>query len=87
MRVAAYAAFGAIPSRAAQKAKLLGTGRLTLKPGTQGRIKIRFNAAGKRALRPGLRLKIRVRVDVTADGQHASFTTATTVRARGHRKH
>jgi hypothetical protein len=86
MRVAAYAAFGAIPSRTAQKAKLLGTGRLTLKPGTHGRIKIRFTAAGKRALSRGLRLKIRVKVDVTASGQHASFTTATTIRARSHKK-
>jgi hypothetical protein len=88
MRVAAYAAFGAIPSRAApKKATLLGTGRLTLKPGTRGRIRIRFTAAGKRALSTGRRLKIRVRVDVTASGQHASFTTATTVRARTHKRH
>jgi hypothetical protein len=88
MRVAAYAAFGAIPSRVGhKKAALLGAGTLTLKPGTHGRIKIRFTAAGKRTLSTGRQLKIRIRVDVTASGQRASFTTATKIRARRHKKH
>lgn len=87
-RVAAYAAFGAVPSRTGTtKAKLLGSGSITLRPGARGRVKLRFTAAGKRALSRGLRLKIRVRVEVTASGQRGSFTVTTYVAARSHKKH
>jgi hypothetical protein len=87
-RLGAYAAFGAIPSRAKSRtATLLGSAKLVLHPGQRGRLVIHFTAAGKRALRPGRRLKVRIKVDVTARGQKGSLTAVTTISPRRHQRH
>lgn len=88
-RVAAYAAFGAIPTAAKhRKAQLLGTGSLVLRPGHKGRLKIRFTAAGRRALRSGRSLRIRIRFDLRYRGsQHATFTSPATISVRHRHKH
>ena len=88
-RVAAYAAFGAIPTAAKRrKAQLLGTGSIVLRPGRKGKIKITFTAAGRRALRSGRSLRIRVKFDLRYNGSHhVSFTSTTTISARRGHKH
>jgi hypothetical protein len=88
-RVAAYAAFGAIPTAAKRRnAQLLGTGSIVLRPGRKGKIKITFTAAGRRALRSGRSLRIRIKFDLRYNGSHhASFTSTTTISARHRHKH
>jgi hypothetical protein len=89
MRVAAFAAFGAVPTAAGKprKAQLLGNGSIVLKPGKHGKIKIKFTPAGKRALALGRSVRIRIKVDLRYNGKHVSFTVSTTIRAPRKPKH
>ncbi len=83
IKIRLYAASGTIARRTKSKqALLLGSGTVVLRPGTHGRIRIRFTLAGKRALRAGRRLSVRVKVDVAVAGRKGSFTTVTSITAR-----
>jgi hypothetical protein len=97
-RVGVYAAFGAIPhpapdasqasKRKIKKAALLGTGSTVILPGKKGKIKIKFTAAGRRALRAGRKLTVRVIVTVTYDhGHRASFVGKGKISAPRKHKH
>jgi hypothetical protein len=84
-RVAVYGPLSAVRAGAkARKAKLLGTGRLTLRPGQSGKIVLNLNRAGRRALLRGQILRVWIRAQFRDLHKLDAFMIKTTFSAPRH---
>jgi hypothetical protein len=81
-RVAVYGPLGAGAAGAkGRKAKLLGTGRLTLRAGHSAKIMLKLNQAGRRALLRGQTLRVWIRAQFRDRHRLDAFTIKTTFSA------